>query len=191
MPSTQWAVATFSMHPTTWMTFTLTTECACPIALVSVLAGLAIWIENPNLKRACKKRFVFRWIQTVFSQKLRRGIKLSRKGEGDIWLTVLNGPIFVQSSFLDDLTSRKVRDWPHEFKTGVVVKVIFENDWILKLFYRFSTCTNFTIAFAVGPTSRHKLPTNRTMSSRHKKWQVETLRWIRRCWTPKRLQLDR
>jgi hypothetical protein len=61
----------------------------------------------------------------MFSQNLRRGIRLSRKGEGDIWLTVLNGPMFVQSSYLDDMTGRKVRDWPHEFKTGVIVKVSF------------------------------------------------------------------
>lgn len=62
-----------------------------------------------------------------FSQNLRRGIKLSRKGEGDIWLTVLNGPVFVQSSYLDDRTNRQIRDWPHEFNAGVIVKVCREH----------------------------------------------------------------
>lgn len=64
---------------------------------------------------------------------LRRGIKLSRRGEGDIWLTVLNGPVFVQSCYLDDKTNRLVRNWPHEFKAGVIVKV---SD-IISLLYEF------------------------------------------------------
>ena len=70
---------------------------------------------------ACARRATRRTKNS--SQQLCRGIRIIRRGEGDIWLQTLNGPMFALSNYLDECTGRRVRDWPHEFDKGVLVKV--------------------------------------------------------------------
>ncbi|KAI6202736.1 hypothetical protein M3Y94_00475200 [Aphelenchoides besseyi] len=98
-----------------------------------------IFVDN-GMRTSTKSRFCLGWTGNLDRkmeseaciQQLRRGIRLSRKGEGDVWLTTLNGPIFVQSCYLDDQTNRRVRDWPHEFDAGVVVKIFDLRDFYKK-----------------------------------------------------------
>ncbi|KAI6178001.1 MH1 domain-containing protein [Aphelenchoides besseyi] len=99
-----------------------------------------IFVDN-GMRTSSKSRFCLGWTGNLDRkmeseaciQQLRRGIRLSRKGEGDVWLTTLNGPIFVQSCYLDDRTNRRVRDWPHEFDAGVVVKIFDLKDFYNKI----------------------------------------------------------
>ncbi|CAD5211083.1 unnamed protein product [Bursaphelenchus xylophilus] len=62
-------------------------------------------------------------------ERMRRGVKIMQKNEGDIWLACMTGPVFIQSTYLDNLTERLVADWPHEFGVGCVVKVFDLNEY--------------------------------------------------------------
>ncbi|KAI6241077.1 MH1 domain-containing protein [Aphelenchoides fujianensis] len=99
-----------------------------------------IFVDN-GMRASTKSRFCLGWTGNLERraesetciQELRRGIRLTRKGEGDIWLTTLNGPMFVQSCYLDDRTERRVRDLPHEFDAGVTVKIFDLQDFYTKI----------------------------------------------------------
>lgn len=54
------------------------------------------------------------------------GIRLSLKGEGDVWLTVLGEkPVYVQSHQLDVQAKRFIPDQSHTFVQFTNVRVIY------------------------------------------------------------------
>ncbi|CAD5207419.1 unnamed protein product [Bursaphelenchus okinawaensis] len=62
-------------------------------------------------------------------ERMRRGVQILRKNDGDVWLIIMTGPVFIQSTYLDNQTQRIVQNWPHEFNVGTVIKVFDLNDY--------------------------------------------------------------